>query len=327
MAPMTRNMADDQLVPTQQTVDYYTRRAEAGLIITEGTIISEQGRGYSHTPGIYTDDQIKGWRRVTDAVHHAGGKIFVQLWHVGRVSHPAFLKGNLPVSASATAMSGQVARAPELTYGSCRALSGEEVYQVISDYSHAAINAMEAGFDGVELHGANGYLIDQFLHYHTNQRNDEFGGTPQKMAQFPLKIIEACGKAIGVERVGIRLSPAAYLNEMMADSRDTEVFQYLLGELSHLKLAYVHTGNFNDSIKYPYLNHQTMTEFLRTHFQGVLIACGSYDIAVARECIAQGQFDLLAIGRRFIANPDLMNRLKNNMPLCEYSSEMLTILF
>ncbi|WP_367607849.1 alkene reductase [Legionella sp. W05-934-2] len=326
MAPMTRNMADDHLVPTQAMADYYARRAGAGLVITEGTIIRPDGRGYSNTPGIYSQDQIAGWKTVTDQVHAQGGLIFCQIWHVGRVSHPLFLNGDLPLGPSETTMSGKIKRAEGLYYGKNRALSIQEILGLVTAYAKAAQNARDAGFDGVEIHAANGYLIDQFLHHATNLRTDNYGQTAENMAKFAVDIVKACGEAIGFERVGIRLSPAAYLNEIEEDHRDEAVFVALLNALNKLPIAYVHTGNFDDSLNYSSIGGRTMTSFMRQHYQGKLVACGSYAIEKAEQGIQQNAFDCVAIGRRFIANPNLVEKIQKGLDLIDYSPDMLTSL-
>ncbi|MCW8452769.1 alkene reductase [Fluoribacter dumoffii] len=326
MAPMTRNMAQDDLSPTLLMAEYYAKRADAGLIITEGTIIRSDAKGYSNVPGIFTREQIDGWKRITDSVHANNGHIFSQIWHLGRVSHPYFLNGALPVSASETLMSGRVSRADGLTYGRSRAASLEEIKEIVESYATAAENAIAAGFDGIEIHGANGYLIDQFLHYHTNHRTDSYGGTPENRARFALEVVKACGDAIGYHKVGIRLSPGAYLNEIVGDKRDAQVFQYLLEQLNQLPIAYVHTGNFNDKVTFEELNQKTMTEFMRTYFKGILIATGSYDFEEGQEKIKNGEFDLLGIGRPFIANPDLIQKLHNHQTIKPYDASMLTTL-
>lgn len=326
MAPMTRNMAFDDLSPTSAMADYYAKRADAGLIITEGTIIRPDGRGATNVPGIFTLQHIAGWKKVTTAVHRQGGKIFLQIWHVGRVSHPIFLNGQLPLSASATTMTQRVNRTKDLYYGSARAVTLPEISQLIENYATAARNAIEAGFDGVEIHGANGYLIDQFLHYSTNHREDNYGGTPHNMARFALDVVKACGAAIGFERVGLRLSPGAYLNEIVGDPRDALVFQHLLVELNKLFIAYIHTGNFDDSKQFTELNQMTMTAFMRSYYAGNIIASGSYTFAQAKTSILQGDFDLIAFGRPFIANPNLVYQLARNLPLANYDPAMLTTL-
>lgn len=327
MAPMTRVKANDDWVPTQAMAEYYARRAAAGLIITEGTIIRPDGTGYSNAPGIFTAAQIKGWQKVTAAVHKNGGLIFNQIWHVGRVSHPHFLNGAFPISASETIMQNRISRAQDLTYGKSRAATLEEIQQLIRDYATAAANAMKANFDGIEIHGANGYLIDQFLHYHTNKREDDYGGTPENMARFALEVVKACGEAIGYERVGLRLSPGAYLHEIIGEDRDALVFKYLLQELNKLPIAYIHTGNFDDSHNFPELNNMTMTQFIRSNYQGVLIGCGSYSREKAQEHILKNNFDLIAMGRPFIANPDLIKRFQENRPLQNYNASLLNTLY
>ena len=326
MAPMTRVNATPDFAPTKAMQDYYARRADAGLIITEGTIIAANARGHDQVPGIFTKEQIQGWKNITAAVHAKGGHIFQQIWHVGRVSHPHFLNGELPVAPSATSMSGRVNRSADLTYGAARELSPQEIDRLVMQYKTAAENAIAAGFDGVELHGANGYLIDQFLHHATNQRRDEFGGTAENMARFPLLIVRAIGESIGYQKLGLRLSPGAYLNEITTDRRDGEVFRYLLAELNSLALAYVHTGNFNDAARYGELDDHTMSEFIRQFYRGTLIGCGSYTINSAEKALAELQFDLIAFGRLFIANPDLIQKIQHQLPLTAYDASMLASL-
>lgn len=327
MAPMTRNMADDHWVPIPKMAEYYARRADAGLIITEGTIIRPDGQGYSHVPGIYTEDQIQGWKKITDAVHANKGLIFSQIWHVGRVSHPIFLNGQLPLSSSETIMTTEVKRREGLFYGKSRAVTLDEIAELVQSYANAARNAIRAGFDGIEIHGANGYLIDQFLHYHTNHRTDRYGGTPENMARFAIEVIKACGDAIGFEKVGIRLSPGAYLNEIIGDEQDGLVFTYLLEQLNHYPIAYVHTGNFDDSKKFSELNNMTMTAFIRTHYKGNVIACGGYTLDKAETGIKENHFDLVAIGKPFIANPNYIDLVQNNQPIRHYEVSMLNTLY
>ncbi|KTD79326.1 alkene reductase [Legionella waltersii] len=327
MAPMTRNMANEELSPTEKMAEYYSRRAESGLIVTEGTIIAPSGRGYSNTPGIYTQSQINGWRRVTDKVHAQGGTIFLQIWHVGRVSHPVYLNGALPISASETVMTGKIRRAEGLFYGKSRAATLMEIQELIDQYAQAAKNAIDAGFDGVEIHGANGYLVDQFLHYHTNHRSDHFGQTPENMARFAIEVVKSCIKQVGADRVGIRLSPGSYLNEIVGDPRDALVFQYLLAQLNALKIAYVHTGNFNDDVQFNELGNRTMTEFLRYYYTGTVIASGGYTVEKANQDILNKKYDLIAIGRPFIANYDLVSRVRNGSALIPYEVNMLETLF
>ncbi len=324
MAPMTRNMALDDLTATDAMANYYAKRADAGLIITEGTIIRPDAKGYSNVPGIFTDDQIQSWRKVTEAVHANNGLIFMQIWHLGRVSHPHFLNGNLPLSPSETMMSGRINRSAGLFYGKSRAATQDEISGLIQSFATAAQNARLAGFDGVEIHGANGYLIDQFLHHHTNLREDHYGQTPENMSRFALEVVKACGEAIGYERVGLRLSPGAYLNEIKMDNRDKSIFSYLLSQLNNLPIAYVHTGNFDDSVIFPELDMLGMTDFMRKHYSGTLVGCGSYTLDMALDHILTQRFDLIAIGRSFLANPDLIQKYKKQLPLTNYDSSMLT---
>lgn len=326
MAPMTRNMASDAWVPTQAMADYYSRRTNAGLIITEGTVIHSEASGYSNVPGLFTRDQIHGWQQVTKAVHEKEGHIFSQIWHVGRVSHPTFLNGKLPIAPSETTMTGRVNRSPGLMHGDSRAATIAEIHELVTQYANATRNAMEAGFDGVEIHGANGYLIDQFLHYHTNHRQDEYGGDYKNMARFALEVVQACLEQAGPYKVGIRLSPGAYLNEIIQHPQDRYVFQYLLEQLNTLPLAYVHTGNFDDGVIFEGLENKTMTQFLRTYYHGTLIAAGGYDVKRAEVAIEEKQFDLVAMGRPFIANSDLVHRLMNDEEIRAYDNSMLATL-
>lgn len=327
MAPMTRAKAAEDFSATKEMAAYYARRADAGLIISEGTIIQPDGLGYRNTPGIFTPKQVNQWKYTTEKVHRNNGLIFSQIWHVGRVSHPSFIQNKLPISPSETIMTNRISRSDGLTYGKSRAASIDEIKVIIDNYAVAAKNAIAAGFDGIEIHGANGYLIDQFLHHHTNLRNDNYGGTPENMARFALEIVKACGDAIGYERVGIRLSPAAYLNEIAGDAKDALVFQYLLTQLNQLPIAYVHTGNFNDTKTFSDLNDMTMSAFIKTHYKGTLIACGSYTFENAVRMIAENQFDLIAFGRPFIANPDLVTRLSQNQVIKQYDVSMLETLY
>ncbi|HVV68533.1 MAG TPA: alkene reductase [Gammaproteobacteria bacterium] len=327
MAPMTRAKASAELVSTPEMADYYARRADAGLIITEGTVISPGALGCFNVPGIFNKTQIQHWQKVTDKVHQKNGLIFLQIWHVGRVSHPAFLRGELPIGPSASTMVGKVYRTENLTYGQSRAVTQEEIKHLIDAYADAARNAISAGFDGVEIHGANGYLIDQFLHYHTNQREDDYGGTPENMTRFALEVVKACGETLGYERVGLRLSPGAYLNQIIGDIKDAQVFQYLLMQLNKYPIAYLHTGNFDDSKTFAELNQMTMSQFLRSHYQGTLIGCGGYTPSTAIDAISNSAFDCVAFGRAFIANPDLVQRIYHQNELRPYDASLLDNLY
>lgn len=324
MAPLTRCMADAELVPTAEMVAYYARRADAGLIITEATIIRPDGQGYPNTPGIFTQSQIAGWRKVTDAVHAKGGKIFVQLWHTGRVAHPHFFGGGDVIAPSAQKIEGSVPRMRELTYVTPKPATLEDIQGLVRDYAKAAENAIEAGFDGVEIHGANGYLIDAFLHHDSNRRTDEYGGTPEKMSRFALEVVDAIIARIGKDRTGLRLSPGAYFN-MATDSRDRAVFDYLLPELETRDIAFVHIGIFDDSMEFDYLGGRA-SSYVRAHYGKTLVGVGSYSAETASEAIAADKFDLIAIGRPFIANPDYIARVRDGLELVPYSDEMLATL-
>lgn len=320
MAPLTRSMAGPGLVPTRAMADYYGRRADAGLIVSEATIIRPDGQGYPDTPGIYSQAQIDGWKPVTAAVHRNGGKIFMQLWHVGRLAHSHFT-GEQPVAPSAVAFEGTLPRMRELSYERPRELSREEIARLVADYARAAENAIAAGFDGVEIHGANGYLIDQFLHHDTNHRADDYGRTPENMSRFALEVVDAVAARVGADRTAIRLTPGAYVH-MQADARDRAVFDHLLGELEGRRLAYLHLGIFDDSLSFDFLGGRA-SEYLRRHYGGTLIGVGGLTPQSASEGLAQGRFDLAAIGRPFIANPDYVRRVQQAEPLVEYHQDML----
>ncbi|MFY8325702.1 alkene reductase [Pseudoalteromonas sp. ZZD1] len=322
MAPLTRCMSDDNLVPTQAMVDYYARRADAGLIISEATIIRPDAQGYPNVPGLFSSEQIQGWKKVTDAVHANGGKMFAQLWHVGRVAHPHFFDGEV-LAPSAIGIEGSVPRMRELTYQTPKAATIEDIKGLVADYAKAAENAIEAGFDGVEIHGANGYLIDQFLHYASNQRDDEYGQAPENMSRFALEVVDAVIDAIGADNTALRLSPGAYFN-MQEDNRDKAVFDYLIAQLNTRELAYLHGGIFDDSMRFASLEDKTTSEYLRASFSGTLVGVGSYSFESAKAAINDNQFDLIAIGRPFIANPDYINKIANNKELVEYDDAMLS---
>jgi N-ethylmaleimide reductase len=321
MAPLTRCMADDDLVPTQMIADYYARRAEAGLIISEATIIRPDGQGYPNTPGLFTPAQIDGWRVVTDAVHKNDGKIFAQLWHTGRVAHPHFFGGGDVLSSSAQVVEGTVPRMRELVYQTPKAATVDDIKQLVADYSQAAANAIDAGFDGVEIHGANGYLIDQFLHYDNNRRVDEYGQTPENMSRFALEVVDAVVARIGADRTALRVSPGAYFN-MAADPRDRDVFDYLLPELAKRNLAFLHGGIFDDSMQFDYLGG-SISAYMRSVYTGTLVGVGSYTAETGSTAISENKFDLLAIGRPFIANPDYVAKVRDGVELVSYDGAML----
>jgi 2,4-dienoyl-CoA reductase-like NADH-dependent reductase (Old Yellow Enzyme family) len=324
MAPLTRCFADNDLAPTDLVADYYARRADTGLIISEATIVTPEGQGYPNTPGIFSQKQIAKWKDVTDRVHQNGGKIFCQLWHVGRVSHPTYLEGKDPVAPSAVTLTGRVPRT-EFEYGTPRALEISEVYEIIEEFKQAALNAIQAGFDGVEIHGANGYLLDQFIHQHTNIRTDEFGGSLEARAKFTLDIVDQVIEAVGADKVGIRLSPGVYISQEHTKG-DEETYAHILEKLNEKKIAYVHTGIFNDSTSFEYLGGSS-TSFLRKHFKGNVIASGSYNANSAADAIDNNKFDLIAIGRPLIANHDYVEKLTKSIELTEYNDSMLGELY
>ncbi|MEH6826363.1 MAG: alkene reductase [Motiliproteus sp.] len=322
MAPLTRCMADDELVPTQAMAAYYGRRAEAGLIISEAVIIRADGQGYPNTPGLFTAAQIEGWHKVTTAVHDNGGKIFAQLWHTGRVSHPHFFGGGHVLAPSAVAVEGSVPRMRELTYQVPKAVTHENIGQLVQDYSQAAANAIDAGFDGVEIHGANGYLIDQFLHHDSNHRTDEYGSSVENMSRFALAVVDAVTARIGNDRTALRLSPGAYFN-IAGDSRDRAVFDYLLPEIEKRDLAFLHIGIFDDSLEFDYLGGRA-SSYVRSIYTKTLVGVGGFNAETGSRAIAEDKFDLLAIGRPFIANADYVARIRGGKEIVAYSDEMLT---
>ncbi|RUO21225.1 alkene reductase [Aliidiomarina iranensis] len=320
MAPLTRCMAGPDLVPTEAMADYYARRADAGLIISEATIIRADAQGYPNTPGIFTDAQIEGWKTVTEKVHARGGKIFMQLWHVGRVAH-SYFSGLQPVAPSAVKHEGTLPRMRDLSYEMPKALSTEEIREVVADYVTAAKNAMAAGFDGVEIHGANGYLIDQFLHFDTNKRNDEYGKTSENMSRFCLEVVDAVIAAVGADRTALRITPGAYAH-IEPDARDRDVFDYLIEELNQRDLAYLHLGIFDDSLTFEHLGGRSST-YIRERYKGTFMSVGGLTPETAEQGISEDAFDLAAIGRPFIANPDFITRVRNQEPLVEYDAAML----
>ena len=319
MAPLTRNRASPGQVPNDLMRDYYAQRADpatgAGLLITEATQISAMGQGYLDTPGIYNAPQVAGWRRITDAVHARGGRIVVQLWHVGRISHVSLLPGGqAPVSSTARAASGKTYIAGGFAPCSApRALRTEEIAGVVADYAHAARCAMDAGFDGVEVHGANGYLIDQFLRDSINDRADAYGGAIENRTRFLLEVMSAVVGAIGGGRTGLRLSPVTPSNDAGPDSAPQSLFEYSVRALAPAKLAYLHlvegqTGGARDFAPFDYAA-------LRALFNGAWMVNNGYTGAMAQAVVASGAADLVAFGKAFIANPDLGRRLREGAAL------------
>ncbi|TCS64769.1 alkene reductase [Varunaivibrio sulfuroxidans] len=315
LAPLTRCRASEGSVPNPMMADYYVQRASAGLMITEGAQIAPEGQGYPATPGIYSDEQVAGWRLVTDAVHRAGGRIFLQLWHVGRVSHPSFQPGGtLPVAPSAIAPEGEVATYEGMKpYVAPRALETDELPGIVALYRKAAQNAKDAGFDGVEVHGANGYLLDQFLRDGTNRRTDAYGGSIENRARLPLEVLEAVLSIWPSRRVGVRLSPSGTINSM-SDSDPAAHFGYFVEKLNAYDLAYVHIVEpMEADIRHGGPNIPGGS--FRPIYTGTLMLCGEYDGARADAAVQGGAADLVAFGRPFIANPDLPRRLQENAPL------------
>ncbi len=316
MAPLTRCRAEGANVPTDLMAEYYGQRASAGLIISEATTVSPRGHGYPNTPGIYTAEHVAGWKKVTTAVHAKGGRIFLQLWHVGRVSHPAFqLNGELPVAPSAIQPKGQVWTGKEMAdYVTPRALALEEIPGIVAEYVKGARLAKEAGFDGVEIHNANGYLLDQFLRSGTNTRTDGYGGSVAARARLTLEVVSACISIWGSDRVGIRLSPGGVFNDM-SDANPAETFGYLLRELSKLEIAYAHVTRVTaQDIAHGAVSGVGPKE-LRKDFKGVLITAGGFDRAQGEQAIAEGWADAIAYGVPFLSNPDLPRRLEENLAL------------
>ena len=315
MAPMTRNRAGAGEVPGPLNATYYAQRASAGLIITEGTQVSQQGQGYPGTPGIFNPAQVAGWTLVTQGVHAAGGRIFAQLWHVGRISHPSLQPGGgAPVAPSAIQPAGQITTAQGLQpFVTPHALTTAEVAGVVEDFRRAAANAKEAGFDGVELHGANGYLVDQFLKDKTNRRTDRYGGSALNRARFLLEVSEALAGEMGAERVGVRLAPTNPFNDI-ADSNPAATFATAVGELNRLNLGYLH-------IVEPLASDPVATgerpdiRFFRRLWRGTLIGNKGYDLARADAALREGLVDLVAFATLFLANPDLPERFRRGAAL------------
>jgi N-ethylmaleimide reductase len=314
MAPMTRGRANADGTPTPIMAEYYALRAEAGLMITEATSISPAGKGWVNAPGIYTDSHVSGWKRVTDAVHGANGRIYLQLWHMGRVSHPDFQDGALPVGPSAIAASGQ-ATTPQgkKPYVVPRAMSEDEIRATVADYASAAGRAIEAGFDGVEIHGANGYLIDQFIRDSSNQRTDSYGGSVENRLRFLREVTEAVVRAVGGTRTGIRLSPLNSFNGMK-DSTPRDTFTAAAKWLDGRGLAYLHVLEALPG-HVMHVTGERVSPFLRKAFSGTFIVNGGYDRETGEAALAAGEADAIAYGVPFLANPDLVKRYRENAPL------------
>ena len=319
MAPLTRSRAGPGNVPTQLNALYYAQRASAGLIIAEATQIVPEGQGYISTPGIHSREQIEGWTCVTKAVHVAGGHIVLQLWHVGRISHPSFQPGGaLPVAPSAIRPRGQAFTAKGFQpIPTPRALEAAEIPGIVEKYAQAARNALEAGFDGVEVHAANGYLIDQFLRDQTNERTDRYGGSIPNRSRFLLEVVDTVSAVAGAERTGVRISPQNGQNDI-SDSNPQALFSYVAEQLSGRGLAYLHIiEGDTGGVPVPPFDYAK----LKRLFGGIVIANNGFDKARANEAIAEGRADLIAFGKPFISNPDLVIRLLLDAPLMPANRE------
>jgi N-ethylmaleimide reductase len=313
MAPMTRGRAHPDGTPKDISATYYSQRASAGLVITEGTFISRQATGWNNAPGIYTDAHQQGWKRVTDAVHQAGGHIFLQLWHMGRVAHPDFLGGELPVGPSAIAARGEShTPAGNKPYVTPRALDAEELPGIADDYRAAAARAVAAGCDGVEIHGANGYLLDQFIRDGANQRTDDFGGSIDNRWRFPLQVARAVADEVGAHRTGIRFSPVSTFNDMQ-DSDPVASYTYGARELSGLDLAYVHLVEARAGMMHV-PGAPAVHPHVREALPGTpLLLNGGYDLDSGNAALAGGQADAISFGAIFLANPDLVRRFRDGV--------------
>lgn len=313
MAPLTRCRADAGRMPNALMAEYYVQRASAGLIISEATSVTPMGVGYPDTPGIWSDEQVRGWSNITQAVHANGGKIVLQLWHVGRISHPLYLNGELPVAPSAIKPAGHVSLVRPITeYVTPRALETEEIADVVEAYRQGAENALAAGFDGVEIHGANGYLLDQFLQSSTNQRTDHYGGSLENRARLLLEVTDAAIAVWGAGRVGVHLAPRADSHDM-GDADRAETFGYVARELGKRRIAFICAREKADD--------DSLAPQLKKEFGGAFIANERFDKAQAEAWLAAGKADAVAFGVPFIANPDLPERLEQDAELNEAQAQ------
>ncbi|KYN84967.1 alkene reductase [Vibrio cidicii] len=328
MAPMTRARSTQPgNIANAMMAQYYQQRASAGLIISEATQISDDSQGYSFTPGVYTDAQVQGWQQVTSAVHAKGAPMFCQLWHVGRVSHPVFQKGELPIAPSALApVETKVWIADENGNGQMvdcvepRAMTQADIDRVVNDFAFAAKRAIEAGFDGVEIHGGNGYLIDQFLRTNSNERTDRYGGSRENRMRFLLEVVDAVIEAIGADKVGVRLAPFITFKDMNCPDIVPTILQ-ASQQLQARDIAYLHLSeaDWDDAPTIP----EAFRIALRESFSNTIIVAGRYSPARAQEVLEKGYADLVAFGRPFVANPDLVSRLENGHPLAELDGATL----
>ncbi|HLW56890.1 MAG TPA: alkene reductase [Bacteriovoracaceae bacterium] len=312
MAPLTRSRAPEHK-PNDLMVKYYQQRSGAGMILTEATVISKDAIGYENTPGIWTEDQIAGWKKVVNAVHEKKGKIVMQLWHVGRVSHSSLLEGKLPVAPSPVPINGLVRRlGKETPYETPRELTLPEIKEIISQYKRAAENAKKAGFDGVELHGANGYLVDQFIHDGTNKRNDEYGGSVEKRSRFLFEVLNALIEVWGSGRVGLHLSPYSNTHDV-SDSNPDKLFEYIFTKLNDFNLSFVFIRNTTGSIE--------IYKKIRSWYQGNIIGNQNYSFDTASMELESGLVDAVSFGRWFISNPDLVEKFKDGRPLTPWNEQ------
>lgn len=313
MSPLTRSRAGVERIPNELMSEYYAQRSTAGLIISEATSITPMGVGYEATPGIWSEEQIEGWKLTTKKVHAKDGLIFLQLWHVGRISDPRFLNGETPVAPSAIKAAGHVSLVrPETPYVTPRALETHEVEELVEAYRQAAINAKAAGFDGVELHAANGYLIDQFLQTKTNQRTDRYGGSLENRARFLLEITDAVIDVWGAERVGVHLAPKSDAHDM-GDAKPKETFGYVARELGKRKIAFIFTREGQGD--------EYLTPYLKQEFGGVVIANQDLSSEEAQKLLLNEKADAVAWGKLFIANPDLVRRISEGGPYNDFKPE------
>lgn len=307
LAPLTRCRASAGRVPNDMMLEYYVQRASAGLMLTEATSVTPMGVGYPDTPGIWSEEQVAGWKKITDAVHAAGGTILLQLWHVGRISDPIYLDGKLPVAPSAIAPKGHVSLVrPKKEFVTPRALELNEIPSVVAEYRRGAENAKRAGFDGVEVHGANGYLLDQFLQDSTNKRTDQYGGPIENRARLMLEVVDACIEVWGADRVGLHLAPRCDSHDM-GDSSPLETFGYVATEVGKRKIAFICTRE--------YQGPDSISPELKKRFGGVFIGNEKFTKETAQAAIEAGTVDAVAFGKTFIANPDLPLRFKLDAPL------------
>lgn len=320
MAPLTRSRAySPAYKPLDIHATYYAQRASAGLIITEATVVSAQGRGYVHTPGIYTVDQVEGWKKVTEAVHAKGGKIYVQLWHVGRISHPSFHGGELPVAPSAINPNRSVFTTDGMTQTvTPKALDIAEIKKIVQDFKQAGQHAMNAGFDGVEIHGANSYLLQQFFTNSSNKRSDEYGGSKENKARILFEIIEALLEVMPASKIGLRLSPMTHnAGGIDVDEETVAMYDYIVEQINPYNLAYLHLLREHENIEHGLTD---VIGHYRKLYNGFLIANAGYDRDEGNREIENGRADAIAYGRPFIPNPDLVARFENNWPLVEPDS-------